>query len=231
VENDDGGYNQDESGNYVTVENNGPLRIVEASSDEIELVTRDGHRYIFDLNSRMFTPLKSEPPYVRHLDEGAIWETGNAPVITDEYTFWNFWLLEENNEQVYVFAGATNNDPSQGVLIKYSIKLNEDKRRGVVYFTPINDGPTRIVDIVDGKLITVTLHGMEYAFDVENEQLFEFDHNKTEFSPINPIYQAQPIEFKESETDTLVSPTISPTVTQTITHLPSATPPPIVPYP
>ncbi|MBN1149044.1 MAG: hypothetical protein JXA78_17430 [Anaerolineales bacterium] len=224
----DGEQISEENGKYETETNSGQLRIIDANHDEIHLVTREGKVFIFDLKSKTFSVPKSSSIITRQLGEGAIWETGNAPISTNDYTFQNYWYLEKGSEQVYVFAGVMNADPAQGVLVKYSIKPEINQTTGLVYFTPVKDGSNRIVDLIDGKLIIITLSGLEYGFSVLEGKIYTFDHTKIVFTPLDTEDLVEPIPFQEDKFDPFASPTITITHTPSITPLPSLTP---LPYP
>jgi len=146
-------------------------------------------------------------------------------VIQYHPNLFGFWELEEDNELIYVFAGSSIIDPNQGVLIKYLINTKENQNYGIVYFTPVKDGPARIVDIVDGKVVITTISGVVYAFDVSTGRFFSLVNE--EFLPVDFGDQLAPIPFKEGDIDILTNPTI----TTKITPLSSATANPTNPYP
>lgn len=224
----DGELIPEESGKHVTETDSGQLRIIEANLDEIHLVTREGKVFIFDLKSKTFSVPKLSSIITRQLAKGTLWETGNAPISTNDYTFQNYWYYENDSEQIYVLAGVMNADPAQGVLVKYSIKPEINQTNGLVYFTPLKDGSNRIVDLIDGKLIIITSSGLEYGFSVLDGKLYNFDHTKIVFTLLDPEYLVEPIPFQEDKFDPFASPTITITHTPSITPLPSLTP---LPYP
>lgn len=224
----DGEQIPDESGKYETETISGQLRIIDANHDEIYLVSREGIVFIFDLKSKTFSVPKLSSIITRQLAKGTIWETGNAPISTNDYTFQNYWCYENDSEQIYVLAGVMNADPAQGVLVKYSIKPEINQTNGLVYFTPLKDGSNRIVDLIDGKLIIITSSGLEYGFSVLDGKLYNFDHTKLVFALLDPEYLVEPIPFQEVKFDPFASPTITITHTPSITPLPSLTP---LPYP
>ena len=224
----DGELIPEESGKHETETDSGQLRIIDANHDEIHLVTREGKVFIFDLKSKTFSGPNSNSIISRQVGDGEIWETGKVPVSTNEYTIENYWYLDKGSEQIYVFAGFMNADPTQGVLIKHSINPEINQTTGSVYFTPVKDGSNRIVDLIDGKLIIITSSGLEYGFSVLDGKLYNFDHTKIVFTLLDPEYLVEPIPFQENKFDPFTSPTITITHTISITPLPSLTP---LPYP
>lgn len=193
----DGELIPEDSGRHVTETDSGQLRIIEANLDEIHLVTTEGKVFIFDLKSKTFGVPKLSSKITRQLAKGTIWETGNTPISTNDYTFQNYWYYENDSEQIYVLAGVMNADPAQGVLVKYSIKPEINQTIGLVYFTPLKDGSNRIVDLIDGKLIIITSSGLEYGFSVLDGKLYNFDHTKIVFTLLDPEYLVEPIPFQD----------------------------------
>lgn len=129
--------------------------------------------------------------FYRHVaGNGEIIESGSSD-LPSSYLIVNQWITKDGDKTVGIFAGAQQldlanggkeiNPPLPGVVI-VEVESNKNERlmdEGGVYFTPLIDGPVRIIDANNTSLFLVSSGGNIFAFDWKDRKYTEIP---TQFS-------------------------------------------------
>lgn len=199
------------SGEFRVPKNSGYLRIVNADKTRIFLISSDNTLYIFDLSSHRFVINEAKRQYSKQTGYGTIIETSNVPFPSDEFVFENYWWIDLKDQRMYIFSGSEREDQSIGVIVKLVTDLNRKFIEGLVY--PISNGPTRIVDVIDEKVVVVTIGGLAIAFDVNTENFFNVTNGEID-GPLSNGLQSSPTPYQQIPIhDESITPTIAPTIT------------------
>ena len=172
VRNDKGELLSQKSGEYRLPDNHGMLRILDAGKESLSLVTEDGQVFSFDLGTRTFH--HSQEAFTKTVSQGLIKETGIVPYPSENYYFINYWSVENEDATVYIFSGCMKDDPFQGVVVKIIVDKENKIVESTVYFTPVQDGSVRIIDMAHDNLILVSMNGVALAFNPITNQFFDF---------------------------------------------------------
>lgn len=210
VRNDNGELLSKESGEYWLPENQGMLRILDAGNGSLLLVAEDGQVFSFDLGTCTFN--HSQGVYTKPVSQGLIEETGIVPYPSENYSFINYWSVENEGTKVYVFGGVMKDDSFQGVVVKILVDKKNSIIESTVFLTPVKDGSVRIVDMTQGNLILVTMNGIALAFNPITNQLFDY----SERNFLYPFDEGKLVSLpyiSETPLDTLGTETPVPTYT------------------
>lgn len=123
----------------------------------------------------------------------------------------NVWQNLINGEFVQIGFGQALDDPTQGAMYMFV-----DGRREM-YFTPLHDGPIRVIAAQDNRLTLVGESGMIFYFDVPGRR---FVDSLTEVVPTITPFTPPP-----TATPTITD-TPGPTATEVPTCVPGITPGP-----
>lgn len=122
----------------------------------------------------------------RRAGAGTIVETSLAP-FPSYYLVRNQWYMEEDNRIIRVFAGAQKGDGAVSLekpwpgLVAIVVSMPGTNKfissEGGIYWTPVKDGPVRIID-ADGKHLTLlSENGQIFVFDVTSRQFIQQETN------------------------------------------------------
>lgn len=203
---------------YKTPKNSGYLRIVDADKTSIFLVSNDNTPYIFDLSSHEFTIDEAKEQFSQQTNYGTIVEATNVPFPSEDFVFDNYWRFDLKDQRMYVFAGSERDDQSMGVIVKLVTSLDGKIIEGLVF--PISNGPARIVDVIDEKVVIVTIGGLAIAFDVNSGNFYHVVNGKIG-EPLSDGLSSSPTPYQQIP---ILDESITPTITPTITPLPTPNP-------
>lgn len=212
VRNKDGKLLEKASGEFHTPKASGPLRIVNADATKIILVSGEDTALSFDLATHHFVEDELKTYTSRHVGNGTIVESSTVPYPSDLFNFENYWWTDLSDRRIYLFAGSERQNQSAGVVVKIITDLDGTLISGSTVPIPFPGGEARIVDLLDGKVVVVTLGGIAIAFDVDTGQFNEIvngDSTKSTGIQVTPTPYQQISMPEDSNT-----PTIAPTYTR-----------------
>lgn len=109
-------------------------------------------------------PNTSSPLPQRAAGNGTIVESGLAPFPATMYTFENRWFQKTPAGDLVVYAGASRDDPAQGVVAVRLIGATPGP--ATVYRTPARSGAVRISAAEGQRLTLISADGTRLVFDV-----------------------------------------------------------------
>ncbi|OGO60569.1 MAG: hypothetical protein A2032_05860 [Chloroflexi bacterium RBG_19FT_COMBO_49_13] len=219
-----GNYLLDRSGVFWTPQNIGPIRIVGADSTTLTLVANTGESFLFDFDNRSFLSSAPISPVTVSIGNGVLIESGYSSYQFNDYTFINQWsIIDGNNMKIIVIAGKEREKPNIGVLelLKVSSTDNANIIEADAYFTNLDDGALRIVEIENDNIILVSESGLIYIFNLTSQQFTSLPAGSepiTSESDVLPVYNPEPGSIATK------TPTRTPTPRPTKTALPTYNP-------
>jgi len=162
----------EESGEYQTPIQAGPVRIVEGNGMQLTLVTQDGQAFFFNVASRQFIVPGPKTPVQRVAGAGQITESRATSLAVANDDFVNQWSEDINGKRITVLAGSEHANSQQGLLIivvtspgnPTTLLSNES------YVTPIQFGAVRIVEANGEQLTLATSEGGRFVFDIASRR-------------------------------------------------------------
>jgi hypothetical protein len=99
-------------------------------------------------------------------------DSGQAPFPAQQYQFENQWQDVVGGKHTNVWAGASGNDPQQGVIVVLTTSVDLTQTGSPEVFpTPSRTGALRITDAHGTVLTLVDSTGATFTFRVESRQL------------------------------------------------------------
>lgn len=209
-----GNYLLDQNGVFWTPQNLGPVRIVDADSATLTLVAITGEPFLFNFEDRSFLSSAPTSPVTLNIGNGVLIESGYSPYQFDNYEFVNQLNINaSNDEKIILLAGRQREKPNIGVLelLKISSADNANAIEADSYFTNLDDGALRIVEIENDNILLVSESGLIYKFNLTSQQFTSLPAGS---EPIN------------SESNVLIDNDLGPAPTKTPTKTPTRTPTP-----
>jgi hypothetical protein len=110
---------------------------------------------------------KSVPPAssADHSWPEGIFETSQAP-LSKAYVIQNQWQADRGGFHIRVYAGASRDNPSQGLVVVLKTSLDLQDETLSEYVVPGKTGGVRIVNVDADRLTLVSANGDVLAFDV-----------------------------------------------------------------
>ena len=219
-----GKYILDRSGVFWTPQNLGPVRIVDADSDTLTLVPIIGETFIFNFDDRVFLSNAPTSPVTFNLGNGVLTESGSSPYQFENYEFINQWKINSHDDyNMILLAGRERENPYIGVLelLKISSADNANIIKTNSYFTNLDDGALRIVEIENDDIILVSESGLIYKFNIISQQFISLPDGS---QPITSEPDEVPVYHPENGTIPTKTPTRTPTKTSTPTKTPTTRP-------
>ncbi len=164
-----------EGHDYLTPSKHGAVRIVLADGPQLQLISKDGTRFTFDVGTRIFvapTALPTWPSGILAYGQAAF--PAGLPFAANVYRIDDLWQGEWNGSYVRVFAGSPLADPSQGLAIVQGVPLSLWPAAGAnyqVFRTSSRAGSLRITAASGGRLDLLSASGTSYSFDLTSDQL------------------------------------------------------------
>ena len=174
-------------------------------------------------------PNSPTSPVTFNLGNGVLIESGYSPYQFEDFEFINQWSININdNEKIILLAGKEKQKPNIGVLelLKVSTADTANIIEADSYFTNLDDGALRIVEIEDDNIIIVSENGLIYKFNLLSRQFISLpagSESITSQSDVIPMYNPEPKSIAPTKTPTR-TPTKTPTVRPTKTALPTYNP-------
>jgi hypothetical protein len=173
VKDSNGNYIDDKGGEFWTPQNVGPVRIVDAISNQLTLVAQNGTSFLFDVTTRQFITEKLTSLISRPMGAGMLVESGYAPYSLADFDFVNYWYFDnKDSSRVVVMAGGEVENPKSGTLIiAVSSPSNKSELiKAMAFHTNMSDGNLRIVNADGEKLTLISADDLVYEFDVSSMQ-------------------------------------------------------------
>jgi hypothetical protein len=173
-------FKSEDSGVFLTPTKAGAVRITRTTGQRLQLVSRDGTLFAFEVRARGFVEPEAMPAW----PEG-IFAFGEAafpagqPFPANVFQMRNVWQGESAEDYVRVFAGSYIAVPSQGVVIvqRMPLSLWPDTVRGArsssIHEPPGMAGGLRITAANDGRIDLITGTGAALAFDLKLNEFVE----------------------------------------------------------
>ena len=215
VSDSSGNYLLDRSGVFWTPQNLGPVRIVDADSDTLTLVAITGETFLFNFEDRGFLSSAPTSPVTFNMGNGVLIESGYSPYQFESYEFVNQWRINATNDDSFILlAGREREKPNIGVLelLKISSADNSNTIGADSYFTNLDDGALRIVEIENDNIILVSESGLIYKFNLISQQFTSLPAGS---EPITSEPDVFPVYHPETGTIPTKTPTRTPTRTPT----------------
>lgn len=218
VKDSKGNFVSEKGGEFWTHQNVGPVRIVDATGNQLMLVAKDGTSFVFDVMARQFLTEKLAVPISRSMGAGILVESGNAPYSLAGFDFVNYWYYDnKDSSKIIVMAGGEVNNPKSGTLViaVSSPSNNSELIQALAFNTTMSDGYLRIVN-ADGEILTlVSADDLVYEFDVASMQFASLPSGSS-------VISGKPIKLESLSTQS--SPmSSSPTPGVTMTPRPTRT--------
>ena len=99
----------------------------------------------------------------RAAGQGTIVDSGLAPFPASSFTFENRWFEHTAAGDLVVYAGASHDDPTQGVLVVRQV--GQKLGPATAYRTPTHNGSVRIISAEGKKLSLMSSSGAHLSFD------------------------------------------------------------------
>jgi hypothetical protein len=173
-----------EGGEYPTPAKVGPVRIVDANSMQLTLVTQNDEAFFFNVASRQFVFPGPKTPVTRGAGAGKIIESRATSLELTGDDFVNQWSEEINGQRITVLAGSEYGNARQGILVVSVTSLSAPDTRlsSERYLTPLPFGAVYIVEANGEQLTLATRAGGRFVFDVASRQFISWP----EMPPANP---------------------------------------------
>ncbi len=213
-----GHYLLDQSGVFWTPQNFGPIRIVGADSTTLILVAINGESFLFNFEDRSFLSGAPASPVTLNIGNGILIESGYSPYQFNDYSFINQWSIIAGDKKIILLAGKKRDNPNIGVLelLKVSSANNANIIEADAYFTNLDDGALRIVDINSDNIFLISESGLIYIFNLTSQQFTSLPAGSEPITSQSDVFPDNNPGFG--------SPTRTPTLGPTKTALPAYNP-------
>jgi hypothetical protein len=163
---------------YYTPTKVGAVRIVAVNGERLELISKSGSVFTFDVAAREFIgpdPLPVWPSGIFALGEAAF--PAGQPFPGNVYQISNVWQGQLDGQHVRVFAGSYLSVPAQGTVVMQRVpadlwpKRDVGTPRATLFTTETDAGSLRITSAAGDTLSLLSSEGMAFTFDVKLGQL------------------------------------------------------------
>jgi hypothetical protein len=215
----------EKGGVFLTPQNFGAVRIVNAEGTILTLVANNGSSFSFDAADQKFFSTVAGNSVTRSIGEGTLIESSKVQYQLDGFEFINQWRYNvEGVGTVTIFAGNEQSDTHKGVLLLLVSSPDDDSKvlEEVSYRTNLEDGALRIIDVEGEVLTLVSESGLVYEFDLAKRKFISLPSGSKAISVI-PLIPA-PSGSGSRLLSVTSTPTRTPTPRPTRTPLPTYNP-------